>query len=98
MLPDSPLRPRITVLSIVVSVLLLSLLSRLWFLQVLAADRYGDLAEVNRVRLVVVEAPRGRILDRQGRVLVRNRAAWAITVKTIELGDKRQRDTVLDRL
>ena len=98
MLPDSPLRPRITVLSVVVAVLLLSLLSRLWFLQVLAAERYGDLAEVNRVRQVVVEAPRGRILDRQGRVLVRNRAAWAITVKTIELGDRKQRDTVLGRV
>src|SRR6266511_2696339 len=64
----------------------------------LAADRYGDLAEANQVRQVVVEAPRGRILDRQGRVLVRNRAAWAITVKTVELGDKRLRDTVLGRL
>ena len=96
--PQSPLRPRITVLSVVVTVLLLALLSRLWFLQVLAGDRYGDLAEANQVRQVVVEAPRGRILDRQGRVLVRNRAAWAITVKNAELGDKRQRDTVLDRL
>jgi len=96
--PQSPLRPRITVLSVVVTLVLLALLSRLWFLQVLAADRYGDLAEANQVRQVVVEAPRGRILDRQGRVLVRNRAAWAITVKTVELGDKRLRDTVLGRL
>jgi penicillin-binding protein 2 len=96
--PQSPLRPRIKVLSVVVTVLLLALLSRLWFLQVLAAERYTDLAQANQVRQVVVEAPRGRILDRQGRELVRNRAAWAITVKTVELGDKRQRDTVLNRL
>jgi penicillin-binding protein 2 len=98
MLPHSPLRPRIHLLSIVVAVLLLALLSRLWFLQVLAGERYGHLAEANQVRQVVVEAPRGRILDRQGRVLVRNRAAWAITVKTTELSDKRQRDVVLGRL
>ena len=96
--PQSPHRPRIAVLSVVVAVLLLALLSRLWFLQVLASERYGNLAEANQVRQVVVEAPRGRILDRQGRVLVQNRAAWAITVKTTELGDKRQRDTVLGRL
>jgi penicillin-binding protein 2 len=96
--PQSPLRPRITMLSVVVALLLVALLSRLWFLQVLAAQRYGDLAEANQVRQVVVEAPRGRILDRQGRVLVRNRAAWAITVKTIELGDRTQRETVLGRL
>ncbi|HZD72644.1 MAG TPA: penicillin-binding protein 2 [Actinomycetota bacterium] len=97
--PQSPLRPRITILSMVVTVLLLALLSRLWFLQVLASERYGDLAAANQVRQVVVEAPRGRILDRHGRVLVRNRAAWAITVKNVELGtDGQRRDLVLNRL
>jgi penicillin-binding protein 2 len=96
--PTSPLRPRITVLSVVVTLLLLALLSRLWFLQVLASERYTNLAQANQVRQVVVEAPRGRILDRQGRVLVRNRAAWAITVKNVELGDRRQRETVLNRV
>jgi penicillin-binding protein 2 len=85
-------------LSLVVGVLLLALLSRLWFLQVLAADRYGHLAEGNRVRQVVVEAPRGRILDRNGNVMVRNRAAWAITVKLPELGNPTKRNQVLNRL
>jgi len=99
MLPSqSPLRSRTTLLSVVVAVLLLALLSRLWFLQVLAGQRYGNLAEVNRVRQVVVQAPRGRILDRRGRVLVRNRAAWAVTVKPTALTDRRQRDAVLQRL
>ncbi len=98
MRPPSPLRPRITVLSVVVSALLLALLSRLWFLQVLAAERYTDLAMANQVRQVVVEAPRGRILDRHGRVLVRNRAAWAITVKPTELRDAPQRALVLGRV
>jgi penicillin-binding protein 2 len=83
------------VLSVIVAVLILALSSRLWYLQVLAGDRYGDLAEGNRVRQVVIEAPRGRILDRDGKVLVRNRAAWAVTVKPSELGDRR---AVLGRL
>ena len=82
--PSSPLRPRLTVLSILVVVLFVALSSRLWYLQVLAGERYGDLAEGNRVRQVVVEAPRGRILDAKGRVVVRNRAAWAVTVKPTE--------------
>jgi penicillin-binding protein 2 len=98
MLGPSPFRPRITLLSLVVGALLLALVSRLWFLQVLAADRYGHLAEGNRVRQVVVEAPRGRILDRNGKVLVQNRAAWAITVKLTELGNPAQRNQVLGRL
>jgi penicillin-binding protein 2 len=98
MLGQSPFRPRITLLTVVVVGLLIALLSRLWFLQVLAADRYGDLAEGNRVRQVVVEAPRGRILDRNGQVLVRNRAAWAITVKVPEFGTAGKRNLVLGRL
>lgn len=99
MLPrHSPLRPRVTLLSVVALILFGALLSRLWFLQVLAGERYGDLAEGNRVRQVVVEAPRGRILDRQGRVLVRNRASWAVTVKLSALTGAGQRDAVLNRL
>jgi penicillin-binding protein 2 len=88
--PSSPLRARLSVLSVIVGVLFVAIASRLWYLQVLAGDRYGDLAEGNRVRQVVVEAPRGRILDRDGKVLVRNRAAWAVTVKPSELGDRRR--------
>ena len=94
--PSSPLRTRLTVLSVLVAVLFVALSSRLWYLQVLAGERYGNLAEGNRVRQVVVEAPRGRILDREGRVVVRNRAAWAVTVKPSELGDRRRE--VLGRL
>jgi penicillin-binding protein 2 len=94
--PSSPLRQRLTMLSVLVLVLFVALSSRLWYLQVLAGERYGDLAEGNRVRQVVVEAPRGRILDAKGRVVVRNRAAWAVTVKPTELGDRRRE--VLGRL
>jgi penicillin-binding protein 2 len=84
------------VLSVIVAVLFLALGSRLWYLQVLAGDRYGDLAEGNRVRQVVIEAPRGQILDRHGKLMVRNRAAWAVTVKPSQLGDRRRE--VLTRL
>jgi penicillin-binding protein 2 len=93
---DGPRRLRLSVFSVLVFALFLALFSRLWYLQVLAGERYGDLAEGNRLRRVVVDAPRGRILDRNGKVLVRDRAAWAVTVKPSELGD--QRSAVLGRL
>jgi rod shape determining protein RodA len=94
--PPSALRHRLLALSVLVALLLVALSSRLWYLQVLAGERYGDLAEGNRVRQVVVEAPRGRILDASGRVVVGNRAAWAVTVKPSLLGDRRRE--VLGRL
>jgi len=44
----------------------------LWRLQILGADQYRVLAEQNRIRKVPVLAPRGRIFDRYGRILVDN--------------------------
>ena len=46
---------------------------RLWYLQILSGDKYLADANNNRVREIKVEAPRGEILDRDGRVLVDNR-------------------------
>ena len=45
---------------------------RLWALQVLSGDRYLAQANDNRVRTLRLEAPRGPILDANGKVLVEN--------------------------
>jgi len=44
----------------------------LWRLQVVGGSRYELLAEQNRVRTVPILAPRGKILDREGRDIVGN--------------------------
>ena len=54
------------------------LLLGFWKLQVIDADKYTSMAERNRVREIPVIAPRGRMLDRDGRVLVDNRPAFSI--------------------
>jgi penicillin-binding protein 2 len=69
-----------TALAGVVAVLFAALVTRLWFLQVLAGDEYREEARGNFVRLVPVTAPRGRILDRNGQPLVDNSPTVAITV------------------
>ncbi|MGZ4814542.1 MAG: penicillin-binding protein 2, partial [Terriglobales bacterium] len=43
-----------------------------WRLQVSSSDYYTSLAEKNRVRTVPILAPRGKILDREGRIIVDN--------------------------
>ena len=43
---------------------------RLWYLEVLSGDHYLAEAQNNQVREVTVQAPRGEILDRDGKVLV----------------------------
>jgi penicillin-binding protein 2 len=58
---------------------------RLWYLQVLSGDRYRAEANNNRVREITIQAPRGRILDRNGKVLVDNRYGLAVTVSPDKL-------------
>ena len=82
------------------SVLLLgALLARLWFLQVLAGDRFAELADSNRLRTVVSQAPRGHILASDGRELVVNRPALALTADRQLLVDAagRPRDAQAER-
>src|SRR5580704_18594195 len=52
--------------------LMLILLFGLWRLQVLGASNYRALAEANRIRKVPILAPRGKLFDREGRLLVDN--------------------------
>jgi penicillin-binding protein 2 len=53
---------------------------RLWYLQVLSGDKYLAEANNNRVREIKVQAPRGKIVDRNGRVLVDNRTGLAVEI------------------
>src|SRR5207248_10196633 len=53
---------------------------RLWYMQVLSGDRYLAEANNNRVREINVEAPRGKIVDRNGNLLVGNRTGYAVQV------------------
>ncbi|MPZ71339.1 MAG: hypothetical protein GEU71_17725, partial [Actinobacteria bacterium] len=71
---------RLAILGVLIVVAFVALFSRLWFLQVLASENYTNLAQENRVRLVYSEPSRGRILDRNGDVLVQNRFSLAVTV------------------
>ena len=79
--PSSDASPalRLTFLAVLVIAMFVALFARLWFLQVLTGDRYVELADSNRLRTVVTEAPRGAILTADGEELVRNRPALAIS-------------------
>jgi penicillin-binding protein 2 len=72
---------------------------RLWFLQVLSGDQYLAQASSNRTRSVVIQAPRGQMTDRSGRMLVENRRAVAVVVTPSRLPqDKAKRHADLVRL
>jgi penicillin-binding protein 2 len=56
----------------IVVLVLAALAAGMWRLQILGADSYRLLAQANRVRKTPVLAPRGKIFDREGRILVDN--------------------------
>jgi penicillin-binding protein 2 len=69
---------RLAIASYVIVGMIGVLLLGFWKLQVIDADKYSSLAERNRVRYIPVIAPRGRMLDRDGRVLVDNRPSFSV--------------------
>jgi len=89
---------RLAVLGTLVVACFVALFSRLWFLQVLAADDYRRAAKENRVRLVQTEPTRGRILDRNGVVIVTSRESLAITIDRQVVSTPRKERKVLERL
>jgi penicillin-binding protein 2 len=54
------------------------LLIGFWKLQVIDSDKFLQWAERNRVRSIPVIAPRGRMLDRDGRVLIDNYPSFSV--------------------
>ena len=86
-LPDErrpPITPqlalRVAILGGIALTMFAIIFFRLWFLQVLSGDKYRAQANNNRIRDVNVPAPRGDIVDRNGKVLVDNRVSIAVQV------------------
>ena len=86
---------RVAVLGGVAFVLFAIVFFRLWFLQVLTGEDYVRQARENRVRKVRIEAPRGDIVDRNGRKLVHDagRAGRADRARAAARGGARRRPT-----
>ena len=70
---DEKLPPlKLTAVQYGILLMMLVLVGGLWRLQVLGGDNWRVLAEQNRIRKVPILAPRGKLFDREGRLLVDN--------------------------
>jgi penicillin-binding protein 2 len=76
---------RLTRLTQVLLILLGVLSLRLVQLQVIQGARYARLSDRNRIRKLVLPAPRGRILDRNGVLLADTRPSFTVSVVPTEL-------------
>src|SRR3954469_9789709 len=74
LMPDDrrSLTQRLTVLQYVVAVAFAALAIGFWIFQVAQHEKFREMAEENHLRKLPLPAPRGVLLDREGRVLVDN--------------------------
>jgi penicillin-binding protein 2 len=82
---------RIGILGMVAIAVFAVLFLRLWSLQVLNGEQLLRAAQNNQRRDVRIQAPRGPILDRNGRVLVRNVAGTAVQIWISDLPDNKEK-------
>src|SRR5437764_3582975 len=84
---------RVGTIQIFAFVLLTLLGARLYQLQIVKGDYYGEKAENQRIRLIPIPAPRGAIFDRNGKLLVDSRPTYNVVLsneglKTIDVNQR----------
>ena len=90
---------RLLILGVLIGSMMLTLLGRLFFLQVLTADSYRAAAQDHIGREVATPAVRGLILDQAGRPLVANRTSLVVTIDRDILHQEKDRGAaVIDKL
>lgn len=85
---------KIAVMQYLVFAVFLFLLAGFWDLQIQRPDYYDEAAERNRIKSLPVLAPRGKILDRDGRVIVDNRPSYSLLLSREHLKPEHVRPIV----
>jgi penicillin-binding protein 2 len=82
--PNIPIPPGLAIRVAIVSAIAIALFSviffRIWYLQVLSGEQYVRQANANRVRDLPIPAPRGEILDREGKPIVASATTNAVQI------------------
>src|SRR3989454_3829492 len=71
---------RLTILQSLITVVFSVLAVSFWVLQVVQHAKFEEMAENNHQRTLALRAPRGLVLDRDGKVLVENRQSYSISI------------------
>src|SRR3989475_8054689 len=82
------LRPRLSIVNVMVVLLLAVLGVRLYLMQIVRGKYYADIAENQRIRLLPIPAPRGVIFDRNGNALVDSRPIYEVILSSEDIKSK----------
>jgi penicillin-binding protein 2 len=83
----SPLNVRLSTFQYIVAGLFSLLVIAFWVFQVAQHDKFEEMAENNHLRKLPLPAPRGVLLDRDGKVLVENRNSYNIALVREQSGN-----------
>ncbi len=80
-------------------ILIAVIFSRIFYLQIVKGSYYKDLADSNKTRHYVINAPRGIIYDRYGEPLVLNSPSFSLTMVPLDLPrDSNERKELIDQV
>jgi penicillin-binding protein 2 len=82
---DAGVEERLPLLMILILLVFLAFIVRLFQLQIIMGEVFAEESDKNSVRLVRLEAPRGDILDREGRMIATTRPAFGLEVLPSDL-------------
>ncbi|NOQ13830.1 MAG: penicillin-binding protein 2 [Methyloprofundus sp.] len=86
---------RIVILFIFMSLLMVGLIGRLYYLQVAAHSQYRNMATNNRIKVTSIPPTRGIIYDTHGRILAQNLPSYSLEIIPEQVADM---DDTLQRL
>jgi penicillin-binding protein 2 len=79
---------KIAFLQYTIVAVFLFLISGFWRLQIESPDVYTEAADRNRIKSLPILAPRGKILDRDGRVIVDNHSSFSLILSRENLKEE----------
>ncbi len=72
---------------------------RIFYLQIVKGSYYGELSRENRIRSIVIKAPRGLIFDRNGKKLVNNVPSFDLIAIPVDVPkDKNEKDKEIEEI
>ncbi len=87
-------RTKITILSIIVIGLLGLLIGRQIYLQILKGQYYSKIAQYNSIKIIPVKPPRGKIFDREGKVIVKDEPLFDLIITRLGFTPSQIRQTL----
>ena len=86
------------ILKITVLLIFIILLSRSSYLQLARGDYYYELSEGNRISVRPINAPRGRIYDKRGEIIVSNRLSYNLYLMQNEIPPESSAEEIMIEL